>query len=109
MMQHSNPDDWVLATGESHTVEEFLKLSFGKVNLNWEDYVETDEKYFRPNEVEYLHGDISKANKELKWKPKTSFNKLVEIMLEEDLKLAEKEKVLIDNNMLKPTWEYPTE
>jgi len=109
ILQHKEPDDWVIATGETYTVREFLETSFSYFNLDWEDYVLQDSRYFRPNEVEYLHGDISKANKELKWKPKTSFNKLVEIMLEEDLKLAEKEKVLIDNNMLKPTWEYPTE
>jgi GDPmannose 4,6-dehydratase len=108
ILQHKEPDDWVIATGETYTVREFLETSFSYFNLDWEDYVLQDSRYFRPNEVEYLHGDISKANKELKWKPKTSFNKLVEIMLEEDLKLAEKEKVLIDNNMLKPTWEYPT-
>jgi len=109
ILQHKKPDDWVIATGETYTVREFLETSFTYFNLDWEDYVLQDSRYFRPNEVEYLHGDISKASKELKWKPKTSFNKLVEIMLEEDLKLAEKEKVLINNNMLKPTWEYPAE
>ena len=109
ILQHKEPDDWVIATGETYTVREFLETSFTYFNLDWEDYVLQDGRYFRPNEVEYLHGDISKASKELKWKPKTSFNKLVEIMLEEDLKLAEKEKVLINNNMLKPTWEYPAE
>ena len=109
ILQHKKPDDWVIATGETYTVREFLETSFSYFNLDWEDYVLQDSRYFRPNEVEYLHGDISKASKELKWKPKTSFNKLVEIMLEEDLKLAEKEKVLINNNMLKPTWEYPAE
>lgn len=109
ILQHKKPDDWVIATGETYTVREFLETSFTYFNLDWEDYVLQDGRYFRPNEVEYLHGDISKASKELKWKPKTSFNKLVEIMLEEDLKLAEKEKVLINNNMLKPTWEYPAE
>ena len=109
ILQHKEPDDWVIATGETYTVREFLETSFSYFNLDWEDYVLQDSRYFRSNEVEYLHGDISKASKELKWKPKTSFNKLVEIMLEEDLKLAEKEKVLINNNMLKPTWEYPAE
>ena len=63
MMQHNVPDDWVLATGESHTVEEFLKLSFGKVNLNWEDFVTTDKKYERPNEVGYLLGDNKSTKK----------------------------------------------
>jgi len=109
ILQHKEPDDWVIATGETYTVREFLETSFSYFNLHWEDYVLQDSRYFRPNEVEYLLGDISKASKELKWKPRTSFNTLVEIMLEEDLKIAEKEKVLINNNMLKPTWEYPAE
>ena len=108
MMQHDIPDDWVLATGESHTVEEFLKLSFGKVNLNWEDFVTTDKKYERPNEVGYLLGDSSKAQKKLGWELKTSFSDLVEIMVESDIELAKQEKVLLENNLISPTWESPT-
>ena len=108
MMQHSNPDDWVLATGESHTVEEFLKLSFGKVNLNWEDYVETDEKYYRPNEVGFLLGDSSKAQNKLGWELKTSFDQLVNMMIESDLELAKQDKVLLENNLISPTWENPS-
>lgn len=108
MMQHSNPDDWVLATGESHTVEEFLKLSFGKVNLNWEDYVETDEKYYRPNEVGFLLGDSSKAQNELGWELKTSFDQLVNMMVESDIELAKQDKVLLENNLISPTWENPS-
>jgi len=108
MMQHSNPDDWVLATGESHTVEEFLKLSFGKVNLNWEDYVETDEKYYRPNEVGFLLGDSAKAQNELGWELKTSFDQLVNMMVESDIELAKQDKVLLENNLISPTWENPS-
>tara|TARA_B100000902_G_scaffold185571_1_gene177975 strand:- start:3944 stop:4972 length:1029 start_codon:yes stop_codon:yes gene_type:complete len=108
MMQHSNPDDWVLATGESHTVEEFLKLSFGKVNLNWEDYVVIDEKYYRPNEVGFLLGDSSKAQNELGWKLKTSFDQLVNMMVESDIELAKQDKVLLENNLISPTWENPS-
>jgi len=108
MMQHDVPDDWVLATGESHTVEEFLKLSFGKVNLKWEDFVTTDKKYERPNEVGYLLGDSSKAQKELGWELKTSFSNLVQIMVESDIELAKQEKVLLENNLISPTWESPT-
>lgn len=108
MMQHSNPDDWVLATGESHTVEEFLKLSFGKVNLNWEDYVETNEKYYRPNEVGFLLGDSSKAQNELGWELKTSFDQLVNMMVESDIELAKQDKVLLENNLISPTWENPS-
>lgn len=108
MMQHGVPDDWVLATGESHTVEDFLKLAFGKVNLNWEDFVTTDKKYERPNEVSYLLGDSSKAQKNLGWELKTSFSDLVEIMVESDIELAKQEKVLLENNLISPTWESPT-
>ena len=108
MMQHDLPDDWVLATGESHTVKEFLKLSFEKVNLNWEDYVVSDEKYYRPNEVGFLLGDSSKAQRELNWKIKTSFSDLVEMMVDSDIELAKQEKVLLENNLISPTWESPT-
>ena len=107
MMQHETPEDWVLATGETHTVKEFLEIAFNSVNLNWEDYVESSEKYFRPNEVDYLLGDSSKARKKLNWEPKISFQELVKLMVDHDMKEAEREKVLIDNNLIKPTWENP--
>lgn len=106
MMQHETPEDWVLSTGESHSVQEFAELAFNIVGLNWEDYVITSEKYKRPNEVHDLLGDSSKARKYLNWHPKTSFKELVQIMVEEDVKNAEKEKMLIQNNLLDPTWEY---
>mgnify|MGYP001342399106 FL=1 len=105
MMQQDTPDDWVLATGEAHSVKEFLEEAFNQVNLNWEDYVEISERHFRPNEVEHLLGDASKAKKELGWSPKTTFKDLVKMMVEEDLKLAKQEKVLLDNQLIKPTWE----
>ena len=74
MLQHDKPDDWVLATGETYTVKQYLEEAFKVVGLNWEDYVESSAKYFfRPNEVNYLLGDSSKAQKELGWKPETSF------------------------------------
>ena len=107
MMQHETPDDWVLATGETHTVKEFLEIAFKSVDLNWEEYVETSEKYFRPNEVDYLLGDSKKARTELNWNPKVSFQELVKLMVDFDMKEAEREKVLIENNLLKPTWENP--
>ena len=107
MMQHKIPDDWVLATGKSITVKEFAKLAFEQVGLNWEDYVVTSEKYFRPNEVEHLLGDYSKAKNELNWNPKTDINKLVKLMVESDLNLAKREQVLIKENLIKPTWENP--
>ena len=108
MLNYKEADDWVLATGESHTVKEFAKKAFEAVNLNYEDYVVISDKYFRPNEVNFLLGDASKAEKKLNWKPSTSFDQLVSLMVQSDLKLAEREKVLIDNNLLKPTWENPT-
>ena len=108
MMNHQNPDDWVLATGETHTVKEFLDIAFNYLDLNWEDYVLTSERYYRPNEVNHLLGDSSKAQKELGWKIKTSFEELVRLMVDSDLDLARKEKVLFDNGMLKPTWEHPS-
>ena len=106
MMQHENPDDWVLATGETHTVKEFAEKAFNHVGLDWKDYILTSDKYARPNEVHHLLGDPSKANNELGWKPKTSFNDLVKKMVESDLELAKREKVLIENGLINPTWEY---
>lgn len=106
MMQQKKPDDWVLATGEAHSVKEFLVEAFNLVNLNWENYVEISKKHFRPNEVEYLLGDATRANKELGWYPKTSFKDLVKMMVEEDIKLAKQEKILLQNNLIKPTWEH---
>ena len=108
MMQHDTPQDWVLATGETHTVKEFLESAFEIVNLDWTKYVETSEKYLRPNEVDYLLGDSSKARSDLNWKPKLDFKGLVKLMVDFDMKEAERERVLIENNLLQPTWEYPT-
>jgi len=107
MMQHDKPDDWVLSSDETHTVKEFLEIAFSRVNLNWEDYVITSEKYQRPNEVEHLLGDSSKARKILNWKPEVSFNGLVEMMVDYDIKEATREKLLLDQNLLTPTWEHP--
>tara|TARA_B100000963_G_C22580115_1_gene650405 strand:+ start:191 stop:1213 length:1023 start_codon:yes stop_codon:yes gene_type:complete len=105
MMQHDSPDNWVLATGETHTVKEFAQKAFKVVDLDWEKYVKTSEKYMRPNEVNFLLGDYSKAKSKLNWAPETSFDQLVKLMVDEDLILAEKEKVLIDKGLLQKTWE----
>ena len=86
---------------------EAFNQAFKEAGLNWEDYVITSEKYFRPNEVEYLLGDYKKAEKALGWKPQTQFADLVKIMVESDLELAKREEVLIKNNLLEPTWEHP--
>ncbi len=104
MMQHDNPDDWVLATGETHSVQEFVKLAFEIVNLNWEDYVETSDLYQRPNEVNHLLGNSKKANELLGWVPKTSFSELVKMMVDSDILLAEREKVLLEKGLISKTW-----
>ena len=85
MLQQDEPDDYVIATGETHTVREFLEEAFGFVNLNWEDYVEFDERFLRPAEVDLLVGDYSKAKKKLGWEPKVKFKELVKLMVEADL------------------------
>ena len=91
MMQQDNPDDYVLATGETHTIREFCEEAFGYVGLDYKDYVEVDPRYFRPSEVDLLIGDPSKAKKVLNWEPKVKFRELVKIMMDADLELAEQE------------------
>jgi GDPmannose 4,6-dehydratase len=86
MLQQNTPDDYVIATGETWSVKQFLELAFGMVGKNWEDYVEIDPRYFRPAEVELLIGDATKAKEKLGWKPRTSFQELVRIMVEADLR-----------------------
>ena len=105
MMQYDTPEDWVLATGETHTVKEFLDIAFKSVDLDWENYVETSEKYYRPNEVDYLLGDPTKAKTKLNWEPEVSFDSLVKLMVDSDIEQAKREKILIENKLLKPTWE----
>jgi GDPmannose 4,6-dehydratase len=107
MLSYDTPDDWVLATGETHTVEEFVELAFSEVGLDWNEYVLTSDKYQRPNEVNHLLGDPSKAKEKLNWEPKVDFKGLVKLMVESDLELAERESMLIQNNLMKPTWEHP--
>ncbi len=108
MMQHDKPEDWVLATGISKTVKQFAEEAFKVVDLNWEDYVESSERYFRPNEVNFLLGDSTKARQELNWKPELDFEGLVKIMVEHDLNEANKEAALIKEGLISPTWENPT-
>ncbi|MEW5822116.1 MAG: GDP-mannose 4,6-dehydratase [Cyanobacteriota bacterium] len=88
MLQQDTPDDYVVATGETHSVKEFLEEAFSYVNLEWQKYVEIDPRYFRPTEVDMLVGDYSKAKEKLGWKPKVKFNELVRIMVNADLKEA---------------------
>ena len=86
MLQQEKPDDYVIATGETHSVREFLDEAFGLVGLDWKKYVEIDPRYYRPAEVDLLLGDPTKAKEKLGWHPKTTFKELVKIMLEYDLK-----------------------
>jgi GDPmannose 4,6-dehydratase len=85
MLQHDQPDDFVIATGEMHSVRDFVDLAFSLVGLDWQSYVEIDPRYFRPTEVDELCGDASKARRVLGWSPKTSFAEIVRRMLEADL------------------------
>ena len=85
MLQQDQPDDYVVATGETYSVKEFLDLAFGFVNLNWEDYVEFDERYLRPAEVDLLIGDPTKAKQKLGWEPSVTFEELVQLMVAADL------------------------
>ncbi len=85
MLQKKKPADFVVATGESHSVRDFCRIAFGHVGLNWKKHVRVDPKFFRPADVNILCGDPSKARRSLKWKPKTSFRKLVQMMVDADL------------------------
>lgn len=85
MLQQDNPDDYVIATNEVHSVKEFVEKAFEIVGLDWQKYVKVDKRFLRPLDIEFLKGDISKAKKKLGWKPKVKFNELVEIMVKEDL------------------------
>ena len=96
MLQQKRPDDYVVATGETHSVEEFLRETFGLLGLDWKKHVEQDQRYFRPSEVDLLLGDASKAGKALKWKPKVGFRQLVRMMVDADMKLAQQEKLLTE-------------
>ncbi|MDB9488359.1 GDP-mannose 4,6-dehydratase [Dolichospermum circinale CS-537/01] len=86
ILQQEQPDDYVVATGETHSVREFLELAFGYVNLDWQNYVEFDERYLRPAEVDLLIGDPTKAQQKLGWQPSVTFPELVSLMVEADLK-----------------------
>jgi GDPmannose 4,6-dehydratase len=91
MLQQERPDDYVIATGETHSVKEFVEEAFKLLGLDWRKHVEMDPRYIRPTEVDMLLGDYSKAEQELQWKPKVRFKDLVRIMVEADLELAKRE------------------
>jgi len=96
MLQQDVPDDYVVATGESYSVREFLDTAAGLCGLDWKKHVQTDPRYLRPTEVDHLLGDSSKARTKLGWKPKVQFPELVSLMVEHDLELARQERTLIN-------------
>jgi len=102
ILQQGKPDDYVIATGENHSVREFAEMVFQKLELDYKKYVEIDARYFRPTEVDVLLGDSTKAQKALGWKPKVSFDQLIDMLIEADLELANKEKTLLDAGYKNP-------
>ena len=96
MLQQSEPDDYVVATGEAHSVKEFLEEAFGYLGVDWHQHVVNDPRYFRPTEVNHLLGDAAKAKEKLKWQPKVKFKELVHKMVDHDLELARQERILQD-------------
>jgi GDPmannose 4,6-dehydratase len=92
MLQQPLGDDYVVATGQSHSVRELCERAFGHVGLDYHEFVEIDPRYYRPTEVDFLLGDASKAERQLGWKPRTSFEALVTLMMDADLELAERER-----------------
>ncbi|MHC4653426.1 MAG: GDP-mannose 4,6-dehydratase [Planctomycetota bacterium] len=94
MLQNDKPDDYVIATGETHSVREFLEEVFGYLDLDWQKYVEIDPRYLRPTEVDRLLGDASKAKKVLKWEPKVTFKELAQMMTDADMEIAKREKII---------------
>jgi GDPmannose 4,6-dehydratase len=93
MMQAETADDFVIATGETHSVKEFVEQAFSCVDLDWKEHVEIDPEYYRPTEVDFLQGDASKARQMLGWEPKVGFKELVRLMIDHDMILAQREKV----------------
>jgi GDPmannose 4,6-dehydratase len=104
MLQQDEPDDFVIATGERHSVREFCEAAFGCLNLDWKDHVGFDERYLRPAEVDLLEGDAAKARRVLGWQPKTSFHDLVRMMIGSDLELARQERALVDAGLKSIEW-----
>ncbi|MGB7581443.1 MAG: GDP-mannose 4,6-dehydratase [Sedimentisphaerales bacterium] len=98
ILQQNKPDDFVIATGETHSVREFVEEVFGCLDMDWQKYIEVDPAYFRPAEVDMLQGDATKAAKVLSWKPKVSFKELAKMMTEADLKIAQQEKIIAEHD-----------
>jgi len=98
MLQQDRPDDYVIATGESHSVREFLEEVFGYLDMDWRRYVEIDPRYFRPSEVDLLQGDASKARQVLRWQPQVTFKDLARMMVDADMKYADRERAMQDHD-----------
>ena len=101
MLQQDKADDYVIATGECHSVRDFVDEVFACLDLDWHRYVEIDPRYFRPSEVDLLQGDASKAKKILHWKPKVDFQQLVKMMVDADMRIAEDLKIIKDHQKVK--------
>ena len=97
MLQQDKPDDYVIATGETHSVRDFLDEVFGYLDLDWQKYVEIDPRYYRPTEVDFLLGDATKAKNVLNWQPKVNLQQLAKMMVDFDMKIAENEKIVKDH------------
>jgi GDPmannose 4,6-dehydratase len=108
MLQQDEPDDYVIATGETHSVGQFLEEAFSYVGLDWRNHVEVDPWYCRPAEVDLLIGDASKANKKLGWKARTKFKSLVQLMMDADLCTAEKDAYINNRPHLVETQQTET-
>jgi GDPmannose 4,6-dehydratase len=96
MLQQDEPDDYVVCTGEAHSVREFLETAFGYAGLDYDKYVEIDPRYFRPTEVDHLLGDAGKAREKLQWTPRVTFEELTRMMVDHDMELARQERTLRD-------------
>jgi len=103
MLQQDEPDDFVIATGQTRTVKDFLHEAFDRVDLDYEQYLRIDPYYFRPTEVEVLCGDPAKAQEKLGWSPRTSFAELVQLMVDHDVELARRERQLRDLELAQTT------
>jgi len=101
ILQQDKPDDYVIATGEMHSVREFLDEVFGYLDMDWQKYVEIDPRYFRPAEVDILLGDSSKARKVLNWQPKVTFKALAKMMTDADMEIARREKIINEHQEVK--------
>ena len=98
MLQHHEADDYVIATGETHSVREFLDEVFGRLELDWKQHVEVDPRYFRPSEVDLLLGNADKARRQLGWKPRVTFKQLAKLMTDADWTIARRERILADQD-----------